>query len=108
MPLGILAGLVVGKQIGVFVPTWLMVVSGLARRPDGTTWLHLYGAALLCGIGFTMSLFIGTLAFEHGEFDYAAPVRLGVLNASILSAVAGYLVLRWAPAGDEVAHGQNR
>jgi len=94
VPLGIMIGLFVGKQVGVFLATWLTVTLGLAKRPAGTTWAQIYGASVLCGIGFTMSLFIGTLAFEHGEFNFAAHVRLGVLSGSILSALAGYLILR--------------
>ena len=96
VPLGIMLGLFVGKQVGVFVATWLTVKLGLARLPEDVGWLHIYGVALLCGIGFTMSLFIGTLAFQHGEFDYAAQVRLGVIEGSILSGILGYVVLRIA------------
>lgn len=96
VPLGIMLGLFVGKQVGVFVATWLTVKLGLARLPEDVGWLHIYGVALLCGIGFTMSLFIGTLAFEHGEFDYGAHVRLGVIEGSLLSGILGYVVLRIA------------
>jgi len=92
--LGIMLGLLFGKQIGVFVPLWLSVRFGLAPMPEGATWKQLYGVSLLCGIGFTMSLFIGGLAFEVAGFD--APVRLGVLGGSILAAGAGYIVLRLA------------
>lgn len=92
--LGIALGLFVGKQVGVFVPIWLGVKSGLAPMPNGAGWAQLYGVSLLCGIGFTMSFFIGGLAFELSDFD--APVRLGVLTGSILSAIAGYAVLRFA------------
>ncbi len=98
VPLGIMIGLFVGKQVGVFLATWLTVALGLAKRPAGTSWMQIYGASVLCGIGFTMSLFIGTLAFEHGEFNFAAQVRLGVLGGSILSAILGYLVLRFLTA----------
>jgi len=66
----------------------------MARLPAGVTWGQLYGAALLCGIGFTMSLFIGSLAFEHAGPQYGASVRLGILVGSLLSAVVGYVVLR--------------
>lgn len=103
VPLGIMIGLFVGKQVGVFLATWLTVTLGLAKRPAGTTWLQIYGASVLCGIGFTMSLFIGTLAFEHGEFNFAAHVRLGVLGGSILSALAGYLILRLLSPPDDSA-----
>ena len=92
--LGIIAGLFVGKQIGVFLTSWIVIKLGWSRMPAGGTWPLLYGAAMLTGIGFTMSLFIGTLAFEHGEFDYSAAVRLGVLVGSLLSAVCGYLLIR--------------
>jgi NhaA family Na+:H+ antiporter len=89
--LGVSLGLFVGKQIGVFGILWLMVNRGLARMPEGATYAHLYGVSLLCGVGFTMSLFIGGLAWEHSDFD--ASVRLGVITGSIVSAVLGFLVL---------------
>ena len=102
--LGIAAGLFLGKQLGVFASVWIMVKLGLARLPEGTNWTAIYGVALLTGIGFTMSLFIGSLAFERGQFDYLAATRVGVLAGSIASAAAGYLVLRRAlkhrPTGD--------
>jgi NhaA family Na+:H+ antiporter len=91
VPLGIAAGLLVGKPLGILGATWLAVASGLAPRPEGTTWPQLLGAGLLGGIGFTMSLFIGTLAFADPAF--AAQLRLGVLAGSLLSAAAGFLVL---------------
>jgi len=89
--LGISAGLFVGKQIGIFGCLLLMIGSGLAKVPRGATYPQLYGVALLCGIGFTMSLFIGGLAWEHADFD--DPVRLGVITGSLLAGVGGYLVL---------------
>ncbi len=92
VPLGIAAGLFVGKQIGVFGMTFAAVKLGISSMPEGTTWPQFYGIALLTGIGFTMSLFIGTLAFE--DPSYAPGVRMGVITGSILSAVAGYLILR--------------
>lgn len=91
---GIIAGLVFGKMAGVFGMTWLAVKSGLAKMPAGTTWMQIYGVACLCGVGFTMSLFIGTLAFE--DPSYAATVRLGVLSGSLVAALIGYACLRWA------------
>lgn len=97
VPVGIMLGLFVGKQAGVFIATWVTVALGLARLPAGTTWPQVYGVSVLCGIGFTMSLFIGTLAFEHGGFEYATAVRVGVLGGSLLSALLGYAVLRLAP-----------
>jgi NhaA family Na+:H+ antiporter len=94
--LGIAAGLFVGKQVGIFGSIWLMIRLKLARMPSGATWIHIYGVALLCGIGFTMSLFIGSLAWQHTNFD--AAVRLGVITGSILSAIAGYMTIRFGAA----------
>jgi len=92
IPLGIAAGLFAGKAIGIFGATWIAVMGGLAGKPDGATWLQILGVALLGGIGFTMSLFIGMLAFPDPA--EAASLRLGVLTGSLLSAVAGYLILK--------------
>jgi len=89
--LGISMGLVVGKQIGIFGAMYLALALGLAKLPAGTRLVHLYGVAALGGIGFTMSLFIGSLAFEHSAFE--APIRLGVLTGSLISAGIGYVVL---------------
>jgi NhaA family Na+:H+ antiporter len=89
---GIAAGLFLGKQVGIFSTVWLAAKTGISPRPAGATWLHVYGMSVLCGIGFTMSLFIGTLAFEGEGYD--APIRLGVLTGSVLSALLGYLLLR--------------
>ena len=94
VPLGIAAGLFLGKQLGVFGAAWLAVRWRIAALPPGVRWSQLYGAAVLCGIGFTMSLFIGALAFEHAGREYVADVRLGILTGSLLSALAGYAVLR--------------
>ena len=92
LPLGIAAGLFIGKQVGVFSATWIAVKSGLARLPDGVSWRHVYGVSCLTGVGFTMSLFIGSLAFAADETMNA--VRLGVISGSILSGLLGYAVLR--------------
>ncbi|MDE9450888.1 Na+/H+ antiporter NhaA [Aliiroseovarius sp. Z3] len=91
IPLGIVAGLVVGKQIGVLGLTYLTVKSGLARLPHGVGWIHIYGVSALAGIGFTMSLFIGSLSFA--DQTLMNNVRLGVLVASALSAMIGAAVL---------------
>lgn len=96
VPMGIILGLFVGKQIGVFGMVALARLFRLAELPKGTNWGQVYGVALLCGVGFTMSLFIGTLAFEHGNFDRLYGVKMGVLAGSMLSAVAGLLVLHFA------------
>ncbi|MDH3475879.1 MAG: Na+/H+ antiporter NhaA [Rhodospirillales bacterium] len=93
--LGIALGLIVGKQLGVFLPLWLCIKSGIAPMPKNASWVQLYAVSMLCGIGFTMSLFIGGLAFELSDFK--APVRLGVLTGSIVSAVLGYALLRFSP-----------
>jgi NhaA family Na+:H+ antiporter len=93
VPLGVALGLFVGKQIGVFLAAMLAIRSGLATLPEGSNWMQMYGVALLCGIGFTMSLFIGNLAFP-GAPHLIDEVKVGVLMGSILSAVAGVLVLR--------------
>ncbi len=96
VPLGIAAGLFVGKQLGVFGCVAAAVRLGWCRLPSGVNWLHVYGVALLTGIGFTMSLFIGTLAFGGAtETAYAAEVRIGVIGGSLLSAALGYGVLRF-------------
>ena len=92
VPLGIAAGLFIGKQLGVFGFTYGAVRLGLARMPQGVSWLQIYGLSLLTGIGFTMSLFIGTLAFDG--MDHATGIRLGVLSGSFLSAFGGYFLLR--------------
>ena len=91
VPLGIAVGLFLGKPLGILGATWLAVVSGLAPQPAGANWGQLAGVGMLGGIGFTMSLFIGTLAFYDGA--YAADVRMGVLTGSLLSAMAGLAVL---------------
>jgi Na+:H+ antiporter, NhaA family len=92
--LGIAAGLFIGKQLGVFGAVYASVRLGIARLPEDVGWPGLYGAGLLAGIGFTMSLFIGTLAWNTA--DYAAPLRIGVLGGSLLSGVVGYLLLLFA------------
>ncbi|RPJ66905.1 MAG: Na+/H+ antiporter NhaA [Acidobacteria bacterium] len=92
VPFGIAAGLFVGKQVGVMLATWFAVRLGVGALPEGASWTQFYGMALLTGIGFTMSLFIGTLAFQTEH--QAAAVRIGVIGGSLLSALAGYTVLR--------------
>ena len=94
--LGIALGLFAGKQIGVFGGAWLAIKLGIAKRPTGASWAQIYGVALLCGIGFTMSLFIGPLALDNDSAQKA--IKIGVLSGSLVSAVAGWLVLRLAPS----------
>jgi len=92
--LGVALGLFVGKQIGVLGAAWLASALKIGRKPTGATWLELYGVSLLCGVGFTMSLFIGALAFP-GAIDSPeqVEVKLGVLLGSLLSAAGGGVVL---------------
>lgn len=93
VPLGIAAGLFVGKQIGVFGFSWLAIRSGRAELPRDANWQQLYGVAMLCGIGFTMSLFIGSLAFGNSP-ELADATKVGVLVGSLISALAGAAILR--------------
>ncbi len=95
---GIAAGLFFGKQIGIMGLVALAVTFGIAKLPKGTNWLQIYGVSLLCGIGFTMSLFIGTLAFADNLYLEGA-VRIGVIGGSLVSAVLGYFVLSYAVRG---------
>ncbi|MGF9760258.1 Na+/H+ antiporter NhaA [Microvirga sp. 0TCS3.31] len=96
LPLGIALGLFIGKQVGVYAFSELAIRLNLADVPTGATRAQCYGVALLCGIGFTMSLFIGALAFP-GQPELGDATKIGVLMGSALSALAGYLVLRIAP-----------
>jgi len=96
VPMGIAAGLLIGKTVGVFGLTWLAVRAGIAALPQGANWGQLFGVAILCGIGFTMSLFVGSLAFIPGSSDYAGMDRMGILTGSILAAVIGYAVMAGA------------
>ena len=91
--LGIVAALFVGKQLGVMSAVWLAVRSGLARRPTGATWAELYGVALLCGVGFSMSLFMGGLAFAPDGPLARTELTLGVVAGSLISAAAGMTLL---------------
>jgi NhaA family Na+:H+ antiporter len=92
VPLGVAAGLFVGKQVGVFAFAWLAIKLRLAERPSGASWLQMYGVATLCGIGFTMSLFIGLLAFANSPL-LQDETKLGVLLGSLLSALFGAFLL---------------
>ncbi|MFT5794074.1 MAG: NhaA family Na+:H+ antiporter [Candidatus Pseudothioglobus sp.] len=98
VPMGIAVGLFFGNQIGVMSFCWVAIKLGLARLPSGAGWLHLYGVACLCGIGFTMSLFISSLAFDQTGVGIALNERLGIIVGSAASAVLGYLVLRFTPS----------
>ena len=93
VPLGILLGLFLGKQIGVFIFSYISIKLGYAQMPNNSTWLSLYGVGILTGIGFTMSLFVGNLAFVENT-QYLDGVRIGVLSGSLLSTIFGYFILR--------------
>jgi len=99
VPLGIALGLFLGKQIGVFSFCWIAVKLGLAKLPEGANWCQIYGVACLTGVGFTMSLFIGTLAFDDASLLNG--VRLGVLMGSIASGILGFVLLRVFCKGTE-------
>lgn len=99
IPLGIIFGLFIGKQLGVFGACWLAVKLKWAHLPRRCQWSQLYGVAILCGIGFTMSLFIGGLAFGNLSPEYTRYLRLGVLCGSLLSAIIGYAWLRYVKIG---------
>ena len=92
LPVGVALGLFLGKQIGIFGAIWVSVRIGLAPRPAGASWTHVYGMAILCGIGFTMSLFIGGLAFASSP-HLMETTRLGILGGSIISAIVGSILL---------------
>jgi Na+:H+ antiporter, NhaA family len=100
LPLGITLGLFLGKQVGIFSAVWLAVKSGWVSNLRGATWLQVYGVSMLCGIGFTMSLFIGELAFtgkDAASMLLREEAKIGILMGSLLSAIGGFLVLRLAP-----------
>ena len=94
VPLGIAAGLLLGKTVGVLGLTAIAVFTRMARLPEGANWGQLLGVAVLCGIGFTMSLFVGSLAFTPDVSPYASQDRMGILTGSLLAAVLGYLICR--------------
>jgi NhaA family Na+:H+ antiporter len=94
VPLGIMLGLFVGKQVGVFAFAWITIKSGISRLPDGVSMMQMYGVAILCGVGFTMSLFISGLAFEEIGVGYDRPDRLGIIAGSLFCGVLGYGLLK--------------
>ncbi|RKH39352.1 Na+/H+ antiporter NhaA, partial [Corallococcus llansteffanensis] len=94
LPLGIIVGLFVGKQVGIFVFTWAAVKAGVSPLPGGASLAQLHGVAVVAGIGFTVALFVGGLAFA-GQPALLAEAKLGILTGSLLSAVVGYVLLRY-------------
>lgn len=104
LPMGIMLGLFLGKQLGIFAAVWITVQAGFGARLRGATWLQIYGVSLLCGIGFTMSLFIGGLAFTDPLLVEEA--KIGTLMGSLLSAIIGFAVLRFAPLAEDHARAE--
>lgn len=108
VPLGIAAGLVLGKAVGVFGASWLLAVTGAAELPDGANRWQFFGVCVLCGVGFTMSLFIGGLAFDGQGPAYETQVKLGVLGGSLIAGVLGTFILmraeRRGPARRKAQH----
>ena len=96
MPLGILLGLFVGKQFGVFAFSYAAIKLGLAKMPNNSNWISFYGVGVLTGIGFTMSLFVGNLAFVENT-QYMDGVKIGVLSGSLLSTIFGFFLLYVSP-----------
>jgi len=96
VPIGIALGLFFGKQLGVFGLCWLAIKMKIASLPDKMSWLSLYGTSAICGIGFTMSLFIGSLAFKETGANILFDERLGIIVGSLLSGIVGYLVLKFS------------
>ncbi len=92
VPLGIMMGLFIGKQIGVFIFSYVSIKLGFAQMPSNSNWFQLYGVGILTGIGFTMSLFVGNLAFVENS-QYMDGVKIGVLSGSLLSTIAGYFLI---------------
>ena len=91
--MGIAMGLSIGKQIGIFGICWIAIKLKLTKLPEGMSWWRLYGTAALCGVGFTMSLFIGSLAFEETNINLLFDERIGIILGSVVSGCIGYLVL---------------
>ena len=96
VPLGIVLGLFVGKQLGVFLFSYLAIIFKIAKMPNNSNWYNLYGVGILTGIGFTMSLFVGNLAFVE-NIEYMDGVKIGVLTGSLLSTLAGYFLILLTP-----------
>lgn len=107
LPLGVAAGLFVGKQLGVFGGIVIAVKSGIAARPRGATWLQIYAVSMMCGIGFTMSLFISGLAF-YGQPEFVDATKIGILIGSLLSAIVACAILRFAPPAPDAASEESK
>ncbi|MDQ3225843.1 MAG: Na+/H+ antiporter NhaA [Chloroflexota bacterium] len=105
--LGVMLGLVLGKQLGVTMAAWMAVRSGVTDLPEGVGWHHIYGASWLAGIGFTMSLFVADLAFAGDDGELLTAAKLGILVASVIAGVGGWVILARASSGEtrEGGHG---
>jgi NhaA family Na+:H+ antiporter len=101
--LGVIAGLVIGKQLGVSLAAWLAVRLGLADLPEGVSWREIIGAGWLAGIGFTMSLFIAALAF--GDTPEQEAAKVGILAVSLIAGLVGYFLLRRSVSADPISKG---
>ncbi len=106
LPLAVASGLVIGKQVGIFACVFLADKLGIAKKPEGCSWAEVWGVSILCGIGFTMSLFIGELAFP-GYRLLIEEAKIGILSGSLISAILGYTVLRLTTAHPEEADDPN-
>lgn len=100
--IGIILGLVLGKQLGITLFTWIAVRTGMAVLPDGVNWLQIHGVSCLAGIGFTMSIFVASLAFSQAELLYAA--KAGILLGSLVSALLGIGLLKIASSPSRNNH----
>ncbi len=96
IPFAIAMGLFFGKQIGVFGFSLIAIMLGVCKKPEGSNWGQIYGVSILCGVGFTMSLFVGSLAFEDTGLGYSRPDRLGIIIGSLAAGVLGFIVLKLA------------
>jgi NhaA family Na+:H+ antiporter len=108
VPVGIALGLFVGKQIGVFGFIWLGIKTGISKMPEGMNWSSLYGMAALCGIGFTMSLFIGSLAFNQTSQELVFDERFGIVFGSLISGALGAFILYKTLPQENDSHNTNR
>ncbi|PMH46667.1 Na(+)/H(+) antiporter NhaA [Vibrio sp. 10N.286.49.B3] len=95
LPVGIALGLLIGKPLGIFTFSWAAVKLGVAKLPEGITYLHIFAVSVLCGIGFTMSIFISSLAFSPADLEGMTDPRLGILMGSTIAAIIGYTMLHF-------------
>jgi NhaA family Na+:H+ antiporter len=93
LPLGIALGLLIGKPLGIFSFSWIAVKAGVAKLPEGVSFRHIFAVSVLCGIGFTMSIFISSLAFGPVNAEFDTYARLGILMGSTTAAIIGYFLL---------------